>query len=354
MVFSKILLSFAGNYFSIRGIMKLFFRHFLYFSRRQQEGILTMIVILLAAIAFPAWYRQYKSGLSYEACTDTLHRQDEVEDFLSSIQKKTTSRPRPAASYPTEKPASEKVPVSLFGFDPNQADSLTLRKLGLPAWMAHNILQYRKKGGRFRKKEDFRKIYGLTDEQFAMLSPYIQIPPQPSAQATPRPSLLVHDADSVRSHSPKKYPVGTVIELNSADTTELQKIPGIGSGIARMIAGYRQQLGGFYHIEQLEEINLRSQLLRPWLRIDTSLVRRIPVNRASTERLMRHPYINFYQARAFVEHRRKTGAIQNLKPFILLEEFTREDLQRIEPYLDFSTSQTSRQPHTDSLPHTSQ
>lgn len=329
--------------------MKHFFRHFLYYSRRQQQGILTLVVVISAVWLFPAGYRHLASLCRGEEECEGQHRSaaHEATAFLSSIQTApAVRRSRPAAAgHVADSPTAQET-VALFPFDPNRADSLTFRRLGLPAWMAHNILKYREKGGRFRQKEEFRKIYGLTDEQFATLLPYIQILPQPAT----RPSLLVQTADSLPRVFPEKYPAGTVIELNSADTTELQKIPGIGSGIARQIAHYRQQLGGFYRIEQLEEIQLRYQLLTPWFRIDTTLVRRIPVNRASVERLSRHPYINFYQARALVEHRRKTGPIHHLKPFVLLEEFTPEDLQRIAPYLDFSVSRTVGQPHTDTPP----
>lgn len=333
--------------------MKHFFRHFLYYSRRQQQGILTLVVVISAVWLFPAGYRHLASLCRSEEECEGQHRSaaHEAAAFLSSIQTfPAVRRSRSAAAgHAADSPTAQET-VALFPFDPNRADSLTFRRLGLPAWMAHNILKYREKGGRFRQKEEFRKIYGLTDEQFATLLPYIQILPQPAAQPATRPSLLVQTADSLPRVFPEKYPAGTVIELNSADTTELQKIPGIGSGIARKIAHYRQQLGGFYRIEQLEEIQLRYPLLIPWFRIDTTLVRRIPVNRASVERLSRHPYINFYQARALVEHRRKTGPIHHLKPFVLLEEFTPKDLQRIAPYLDFSVSQTAGQPHTDTLP----
>ena len=43
-------------------------------------------------------------------------------------------------------------------FDPNRTDSVTFCRLGLPAWMAKNILRYRSKGGKFRKAEDFKKV----------------------------------------------------------------------------------------------------------------------------------------------------------------------------------------------------
>ena len=70
------------------------------------------------------------------------------------------------------------VPTVLTSFNPNTADSATLRQLGLPGWMAKNILRYREKGGKFRKAKDFRKVYGLTEEQYRRLSPYLYIAPE--------------------------------------------------------------------------------------------------------------------------------------------------------------------------------
>ena len=115
----------------------------------------------------------------------------------------------------------------------------------------------------------------------------------------------------------------------------LEKIPGIGSGIARLIVGYRQRLGGFYQIEQLKDINLDTRQLQAWFSIDPTNVHRINLNRTGVDRLRSHPYINFYQAKAIVEYRKKKGSLTSLKPFSLYEEFTETDLERIGHYVCF-------------------
>lgn len=133
----------------------------------------------------------------------------------------------------------------------------------------------------------------------------------------------------------QKYAPGTTVDLNRADTTELKKIPGIGSGIARLISNYRRQLGGFYRVEQLGEIGLDHHQLAAWFRIDTTALQRLDVNHTSIEQLRRHPYLNFYQAKAIVEYRRKHGPLKSLKPLALYEEFTPDDLERLSHYLSF-------------------
>ncbi len=137
----------------------------------------------------------------------------------------------------------------------------------------------------------------------------------------------------------EKYPEGTVICLNSADTTELKKIPGIGSSYAKRIAGYRNLLGGYYHLEQLQEVyGMYVELYEgiiPYLHIDTTLLQQISVNSVSLDKLKAHPYIDFYQAKAIIEFRKKRGKINHIEELSLLEEFTEEDWERIAPYLHF-------------------
>ena len=126
-------------------------------------------------------------------------------------------------------------------FDPNTADSTTFLSLGLPSWMIKNILHYRHKQGKFRHPEDFQKIYGLTEEQYQILHPYIQITEDFSSKDKDTIRLLT--VQSIQRDTLVKYLPGTVVSLNSADTTELKKIPGVGSNIARMIVNYRERLG---------------------------------------------------------------------------------------------------------------
>ena len=317
--------------------MKNVLKKFFYFTRTERRGILLLctLILLVYGGAQVYFHRQEKASRpSAEDRAEQLRMQQEEEDFLATIQEeeekgRARHRPPEDTGFRPGKPA-----VTPFPFDPNRADSLTLCRLGLPGWMARNIVRYRERGGRFRHPDDFRKIYGLTDEQYAALEPYIRIAPQDTARPAP-PRLYTAQTERDTMARPYKYPAGTVIELNRADTTELKKIPGIGSGIARLITGYRQRLGGFYALEQLREIDLDPEPLRPWLRIDTTAIRRLNLNRVSVDRLRRHPYFNFYQARAIVEWRKKHGPLRNLKVFALYEEFTEADFERMRHYVCF-------------------
>ena len=132
-----------------------------------------------------------------------------------------------------------------------------------------------------------------------------------------------------------KYPEGTLVDVNSADTTELKKIPGIGSGIAGSIVRYRERLGGFYALSQLEEVKHVTPELLDWFKLEHDSIRKIEINKAGLDKLRAHPYLTFYQAKVIVEHRRKKGPIKSLSQLALYEEFTEKDLERLSAYVSF-------------------
>lgn len=300
-------------------------KDFFYFSKTERQGIIALVVLIIGVFG-ASKLLSTPSDVAGDPEKEAAFEQ-EYNDFIVSLQEVESGK-RYTDHTPRSYPKKE---IRLSDFDPNTADSTTFLSLGLPPWMAKNILRYRSKQGKFRRPEDFRKIYGLTEEQFQTLRPFIHITEEPS----PKDTIRLLAEQTMRRDTLIKYPPGTVINLNQADTTELKKIPGIGSGIARMIVNYRKRLGGFYRIEQLQEIHLKVERLRSWFSIDVHLITRINLNKASPERMMRHPYINFYQAKVITEYRKKKGKLKSLKLLALYDEFTTADFERISPYVIF-------------------
>ena len=294
-----------------------------YFTKGERRGIYVLLVAIVLAIAacyLPGYLIRNDELLSseedWQAC----------QEFLASLREKEEQRKEEYA-YP-----SEKSTIVLAPFDPNTADSVTFIRLGLKPWQARNILKYRSKKGKFRKPEDFSKIYGLTAEQYRMLLPYIILPEKNPV----RPDTIRY-ALGKKHEYPKtfKYPVGTRIDLNRADTTELKKIPGIGSSIAKLIVGYRNRLGGFYCVSQLQDEGKIPMELNNWFSLDQPEIRKINLNRASAQRMKSHPYISPLQAIVILEYRKKKGKLKSLKQLALYEEFSAEDLERISYYAEF-------------------
>lgn len=224
--------------------------------------------------------------------------------------------------------AESEIELILQPFDPNSADSTTLVHLGLKPWMARNVLRYRDKGGRYRKKEDLKKLYGMTDSLYLSLEPYICITPlEQDTLSLPRYVSFKRD---------------TIIELNTADTASLQLIRGIAGYTARQIIRLRDELGGYYSVEQIREIERlrRIDSIIPHLMVDTTLIRPLMINKLGVERLSQHPYIRFEQAKAIREWRHRHGPILSIETLRDLEmnghkTFSEAELLRLRPYLSF-------------------
>ena len=219
-------------------------------------------------------------------------------------------------------------------FDPNRADSVRLSSLGLPPYVVRNILKYRARGGVFRTPESLARIYGLTAEDYARLRPYIRITLPEKEQAA-----SVRQKNTGKAEGwwlrPSKFAEGTTVELNAADTTVLQRVPGIGRVRASRIVAYRNRLGGFVHVSQLTEISGMPDSLCRWFTVGPLTEKPIHINRAEAAHLSRHPYLNYRQARAITDFRHKYGPLHSLRQLELYEEFTADDLKRLAPYVAF-------------------
>jgi DNA uptake protein ComE-like DNA-binding protein len=135
-----------------------------------------------------------------------------------------------------------------------------------------------------------------------------------------------------------KLKAGQTIELNAADTSDLKKIPGIGTSYSNRIVKYKTLLGGYAYIGQLREVyGLDDELynkIRPYLTI-VPQVKKIRINHADFKELNRHPYIDYKQTRAIIDIRTRKGTIESINRLSLLDEFTAEDIKRLTPYLSF-------------------
>ena len=232
--------------------------------------------------------------------------------------------------------------VERFPFDPNTADSTQLLRLGLQPWQVKNIYKYRAKGGIYRQKEDFAKLYGLTVKQYRELEPYIRISSdyQPAAMLVggARESRDSRDTRESRDSS-LRYPVkikeNEHVVLNTADTTQLRTVPGIGTYYAKEIVRHGQWLGGYVSIDELDEIEGFPQESKKYFVIQGSSPKKLNVNKLDLQQLRKHPYINYYQAKTILDYRRLHGKITSLDDLRLSKDFPPEAIRRLEPYVEF-------------------
>ena len=141
--------------------------------------------------------------------------------------------------------------------------------------------------------------------------------------------------DSAVAHYQPKIKAGEYVVLNTADTTQLKTVPGIGSYFARKVVQYGQRLGGYVSVNQLDEIENFPLDAKDYLVIEDAQPHKMNVNTLSLNDLKKHPYINFYMARAITDYRRLHGPLKSLQDLRLSKDFPPEAIARLLPYVEF-------------------
>ncbi|OJW34040.1 MAG: hypothetical protein BGO54_05040 [Sphingobacteriales bacterium 46-32] len=217
---------------------------------------------------------------------------------------------------------------NLVAFDPNTHSEAGWLSFGLSAKTVGTIMKFRQKGGRFRAPEDLRRIYGLHPDQAEQLIPYVQIP-EPASAATNK-----FPAKSPSSFSPSP---STLPDINQADSTAWEALPGIGPKLASRIIKFREALGGFYQVSQVAEVfglpDSVYQRIRPRLTCQPGQQIRLSLNEAGIEELSRHPYIRRSLASQIIAFRNLHGPFSDLQHLLQLHAMNDSILKRMLPYL---------------------
>lgn len=196
---------------------------------------------------------------------------DAVPDSSSGkVAVRKSSSHAPAAARLREEAVGRR--VESFKFNPNTVSLEDLMRLGFSERQAQSILNYRAKGGRYRRPSDFAKSYVVADSVFERLEPYIDIPR---------------------------------IDINRADSAAFETLPGIGPYFASKMVSYRESLGGYSHAEQLLEIHRFDQEKYDGLKdlITCSKPTPYPIWTLPEADLARHPYISRPEAHSIVLYR---------------------------------------------------
>ena len=142
--------------------------------------------------------------------------------------------------------------------------------------------------------------------------------------------------DSLVRSRPQKLAKGAQLDANAADTTQWQRVPGVGPAYAQAIVRYRQRLGGFVSTAQLHDIDrLPHDIDRYVTLAPHPTVHRIAVNRVTFKELLQHPYLNYEQVKAIMYHRQRIGPLRDWDDLRGNAAFTDKDFERLQPYFSF-------------------
>ncbi len=300
-----------------------FLKEFFGFTKKELNGLFILCFLILIIALAPLVYSFFKPVEKYDYSAFAK----EVAAFRASAKAK------PSYNYHEndfEKADDNKTRApQLFSFNPNNLSVSLWEKLGLSTRQIKVIKNYEAKGGKFYRKEDLKKIYSIKQEQYTVLEPYINIPPK------------AYPAYSKTPYEKKPYAakVSNIIDLNTADSVQLESLNGVGPAFASRIIKYRNRLGGFYSKAQLKEVyGLDSVLydkLQNQITVNPSAIRPFLINSATFADLKGHPYLTYKQINAIIKFRNQHGAyksLTDLKAIVVLDE---KVLDKIGPYIRF-------------------
>jgi competence protein ComEA len=288
--------------------MKAQIKKYLSITKKEWNGLVVLVILIAGVLAAPYIYQLFRKD-------NTIN----LKDFDKAVAQ--LSKVEDQKSYAEGKPVSDDKIVHpvMFPFNPNDLNVQQWEQLGLSERQANVIKHYEAKGGKFYSKEDVKKIYAVTADDYKRLEPFINIP---QAEYTAR-----------------KAKPGETIELNGADSAKLTEIRGIGPSFAVRIARYRNRLGGFHDKEQLKEVfgvdSLKYAEIKDQVSVNPFKVNRININTISFDQLRIFPYLGYKQVNAIIQYRVQHGnyaSIADMKNIAILDGGI---LSKIEPYLNF-------------------
>jgi competence ComEA-like helix-hairpin-helix protein len=223
--------------------------------------------------------------------------------------------------------------IELKPFDPNTATEIELLSLGLENKTVKVLLKYREKGGRFRTKDDLKKIYNLSDIDFFRINSFVQIAENQTITKGYLPTIQnteVLKKTGIQEQVP--------IDLNRANMEDLLQLRGIGRTFALRILEHRERLGGFTSLNQLKEVyglpDTTLNSITPFLRLISSPHRKIKINTATIEDLT-HPYLIRKQAEVIIRYRINHGAFRNIEDVKKVGVLSENVAEKLKPYIVF-------------------
>lgn len=291
-------------------------RNFFGFSRAEINGFLILLPIIFIALFSEPVYRHWRSSQKRDYTTESRY----LDSLVASLEE------RNVVTDSIQKNIGRK----LFACNPNEATKDELIELGFSGMLASRIVNYRSKGGSYKIKNDLLKIYGMDSTLFDEVKPFILLPDAYQKKEFASTNFTKDER--------KKKPEVVRFDLNTADTSQLKSIYGIGEKLSMRIIKYRESLGGFVRQDQLKEVfGLDSIVVKKLLEksfIDENFKRvKLNLNTSTEQELEKHPYINRNEAKAIVAYRFQHGKFTSVDGLQKIQVLSKKTIDKIEPYL---------------------
>jgi competence ComEA-like helix-hairpin-helix protein len=308
------------------------------FSRKDSIAVLVITALIVGVFFIPLMVKSTPgtspaTDTAWIAAIKTLEVKDTAAEQGNYQPEKNTG------TFGFEKNYTEhqfSAAGQLFYFDPNSLSADGWKKLGLRDKTIHTILNYLSKGGHFRKPDDLQRIYGLFPNEYERIAPYIQITAatEPADKPVPGYKPVINERSYTRANG-NAY---AIVDINTADTSNLVPLPGIGGKLAARILNFRDKLGGFYSVSQVGETyglpDSVFQKIKRFFKADANAVKKININTATLEELKAHPYLRWAIANSIVAYRNEHGPFTKLEDIKKVIVVTDAIYNKIIPYLN--------------------
>jgi len=283
------------------------------FSKSQRSGLLVLLVLI---VVLQTIYFFVDSSLLVKENFEK-ERWLEVQTEIDSL--KTATLIQGSKLYP---------------FNPNFISDYKGYKLGMTVAEIDRLLSFRKQNKFVNSAEEFQKVTQVSDSLLVVIAPYFKFPDWVKQKT----KWKTFPNSNYYSFVKKEKIV--VIDINIATSEELVKVYGVGEVIAQRILNYKESLGGFVAMEQLNEVwgvspEVVTNLNKQFKVISLSGIKKVDINNASIKELAQFPYFKYALAKQIVIYRSMNGTIASIDDLIKIKSFPVDKAKIIGLYLNF-------------------
>ena len=229
------------------------------------------------------------------------------------------------------KSQSYNVKPTVYPFNPNFITDFKGYKLGMSVAEIDRLLAYRKQNKFVNSAAEFQAVTKVSDSLLNAISPYFKFPDwvnnkKEYTASTAKPTF----------NKPEKI---VVVDINQATKADLMKVYGIGDKISDRILEYKNKLGAFVSMEQLDDVwglspEVIAKLNQNFEVKSTAGIQKININNASIKELSQFPFFKYTLAKEIVVFRSMNGDIKT-EDLSKIKGFPVDKIKIIALYLEF-------------------
>ncbi len=283
------------------------------FTKNQRTGVFCLLVLI---VVFQVIY-------CFIDFNFVIPKSTEKENWLS-LQHKINSIKQEKLEF---------VP-KIYPFNPNFITDFKGYKLGMSVAEIDRLLALRKQNKYVNSPKEFQAVTKISDSLLSVISPYFKFP-----DWVKNKKELVDNKSYSKTAFAKKEKI-VILDINQATKEELIKIYGIGEATSLRILKFKEGLGGFVSMDQMNDIwGLSLEVienLNSHFKVSAQpTVNKIDINNASIKELAQFPYFNYQIAKQIVTFRSMNGDFKNKDDLTKIKGLSIDKATIIALYLKF-------------------